>query len=58
MCGLELSEWLREKSHREQPSVRLAMRERSPLGLQHTQNLMSGRPQVAEILLMISSHTL
>ena len=56
MCGLEPSEWLRKKSDREQPSVRLAMCERSPLGLPHTQNRMSGRPRVAEMLLMRSPH--
>jgi hypothetical protein len=33
------------------------MCERSPLGLPHTQNRMSGRPQVAEILLMRSPQT-
>jgi hypothetical protein len=33
------------------------MCERSPLGLPRTQNRMSGRPQVAEILLMNSSQT-
>ena len=54
---LELSEWLWKKSHREQPIVRLAMCERSPLGLPRTQNRMSGCPQVAEILLMNSSQT-
>jgi hypothetical protein len=58
MYGLELSEWLRKKSDREQPSVRLDMCERSPLGLPHTQNRMSGRPQDAEILLMSSPQTL
>ena len=47
---LELSEWLWEKSHREQPIVRLVMCERSSLGLPHTQNRMSGRPRVTEIL--------
>ncbi len=36
----------------------LAMCERSPLGLPHTQNRMSGRPRVAEILLMRSPKTL
>jgi hypothetical protein len=46
---LELSEWLWKKSHREQPIVRLAMCERSSLGLPHTENRMSGRPRVAEI---------
>jgi hypothetical protein len=55
---LELSEWLWKKSHREQPIVRLAMCERSSLGLPHTQNRMSGRPRVAEILLMRSPKTL
>jgi hypothetical protein len=54
---LELSEWLWKKSHREQPIVRLAMCERSSLGLPHTQNRMSGRPRVAEILLMRSPKT-
>jgi hypothetical protein len=53
----KVSEWLWEKSHREQPIVRLAMCERSPLGLPRTQNRMSGRPRVAEILLMNSSQT-
>jgi len=57
MYGLELSDWLRKKSDREQPSVRPAMCERSPLGLPHTQNRMSGRPRVAEILLMSSPQT-
>jgi hypothetical protein len=33
------------------------MCERSPLGLSHAQNCMSGRPQVAEILLMRSPQT-
>jgi hypothetical protein len=33
------------------------MCERSPLGLSHAQNRMSGRPQVAEILLMRSPQT-
>jgi hypothetical protein len=33
------------------------MCERSPLGLSHAQNRMSGRPQVAEILLMKSPQT-
>ena len=51
---LELSEWLWKKSYREQPIVRLAMCERSSLGLPHTQNRMSGSPRVAEILLMRS----
>ena len=37
-----------------QQIVRLAMCERSPLGLSHAQNRMSGRPQVDEILLMRS----
>ncbi len=55
---LELSEWLWKKSHREQPIVRLAMCERSSLGLPHTENRMSGRPRVAEILLMRSPKTL
>jgi hypothetical protein len=55
---LELSEWIWKKSHREQPIVRLAMCERSSLGLPHTQNCMSGRPRVAEILLMRSPKTL
>ena len=55
---LELSEWLWKKSHREQPIVRLAMCERSSLGLPHTQNRMSGRPRVAEILLIRSPKTL
>ena len=44
MYGLEISECLRKKCDRGQPSVRLAMCERSPLGLPHTQNRMSGRP--------------
>ena len=43
---------LREKSDREQPGVRLAMCESSPLGLSHTQNHVSGRPRVAEMLLL------
>jgi hypothetical protein len=47
-----------EKSDLERPSVRPAMCERSPLGLPHTQNRMSGRPRVAEILLMSSPKTL
>ena len=47
-----------EKSDLERPSVRPAMCERSPLGLPHTQNRMSGLPRVAEILLMISPKTL
>jgi hypothetical protein len=55
---LELSELLWKKSHREQPILRLAMCERSSLGLPHTQNRMSGRPRVAEILLMRSPKTL
>jgi hypothetical protein len=55
---LDLSEWLWKKSHREQPIVRLAMCERSSLGLPHTQKRMSGRPRVAEILLMRSPKTL
>ena len=55
---LELSEWLWKKSHREQPIVRLAMCERSSLGLPHTENRMYGRPLVAEILLMRSPKTL
>ena len=54
---LELSEWLWKKSHREQPIVRLAMCERSSLGLPHTQNRMSRRPRVPEILLMRSPQT-
>jgi len=54
---LEISEWLWKKSHREQPIVRLAMCERSSLGLPHTQNCMSRSPQVAEILLMRSPQT-
>ena len=37
--------------------MRLGMCEISPLGLPHTQNRMSGRPQVAEILLMSSPQT-
>jgi hypothetical protein len=37
--------------------MRRGMCERSPLGLPHTQNRMSGRPQVAEILLMRSPQT-
>ena len=40
--------------YREQPSVRPDMCQRSPLGLPHTQNRMSGRPRVAEILVMSS----
>jgi hypothetical protein len=58
VLSLDLSEWLWKKSHREQPIVRLAMCERSSLGLPHTQNRMSGRPRVAEILLMRSPKTL
>ena len=54
---LEISEWLWKKSHREQPIVRLAMCERSSLGLPHTQNRMSRRPRVPEILLMRSPQT-
>ena len=45
---------LRKKSDQDQPGVRLATCERSPLGFSHTQNRMSVRPQVAEILLMRS----
>jgi len=47
-----------EKSDLERPSVRPGMCERSPLGLPHTQNRMSGRPRVVEILLMSSPKTL
>jgi hypothetical protein len=54
MCGLELSKWLRKKSDREQHGVRLATCERPPLGLSHTQNHLSGRPRVAEMLLLTS----
>ena len=39
-----------EKSEQDQPGVRLASCERSPLGLSHTQNRMSGRPQAAHEL--------
>ena len=52
LCGLELFEWLQKKSDSEQQIVRLDMCERSPLGLSHTQNRMSGCPQVSEILIM------
>jgi hypothetical protein len=41
-----------EKSDPERPSVRPPMCARSPLGLPHTQNRMSGSPRVAEILLI------
>ena len=57
MYGLEISDWFRKESDLEQPSVRLAMRERSPLGLPHTQSRMSGCPRVAEMLLMSSPQT-
>jgi hypothetical protein len=57
LCGLELSEWFRKKSDREQQIVRLATCERSPLGLSHAQNRMSGRPRVAGKLLMRSPQT-
>ncbi len=53
----ELFEWLQKKSDSEQQIVKLAMCERSPLGLSHAQNHMSGRPQVTEILLMRSPQT-
>ncbi len=46
-----------EKVDREQQSVRLAMCEKSPLGLPHTQIRMSGCPRVDEILLMSSPQT-
>jgi hypothetical protein len=42
-----------EKSDREQQSVRLAMCERSPLGLSHTQNHVSCRPRVAEAVMLL-----